>query len=151
MGKPEAERPTSDLAIRLALALSRLRSRLREQAGVHTAGLTLSQLSLLDRLDSDGPATAAALAAAQHVTQQAIAQSAAGLKADGLVSTAPHPTDGRKVLITVTDAGRRLHESMRASRDSWLVGAIDTLMSPEDRASLERTVELFDRLAAAEL
>src|SRR3984957_9709447 len=145
------DRETAKTAVRLSVALKRLRSRLRVESGLTSTGFTLSQLALLEHLLTQGPSTAASLAAAEHVSQQAIAQSVATLKAAGLITTGPHPTDGRKVLIDITAAGRHLFESLLESRETWLVRAIDATLSPKDRAALNVAVELMERLAAADL
>src|ERR1035441_818627 len=105
---------TAKVAVRLVVAVKRLRSRMREESGATSAGLSVAQLSIFSRLMNEGPATAASLAAAEHVSQQAIAQNLAGLKADGLVSVTPDQADGRKSLLSVTAAGRRLYQSIRA-------------------------------------
>src|SRR5580692_8946128 len=99
MDGTEGKRDTAKEAVRLSVALKRLRSRLREESGLTSTGFTLSQLALLEHLLTKGPSTAASLAAAEHVSQQAIAQSLATLKATGLIESGPHPSDGRKVLI----------------------------------------------------
>jgi DNA-binding MarR family transcriptional regulator len=138
------------VAIRLALALTRIRARLREESSGSVAGLSMSQLSILQRLRLSGPATAASLAADEHVSQQAIAQSVLPLKSAGLVRSEPDPTDGRKTLISITDAGLGLRESMIASRNSWLARAVDSTIGAEERAALDKAVELLERLADAD-
>ena len=138
------------VAIRLALALTRLRARLREESSGSIAGLSMSQLSILQRLRLHGPATAASLAADEHVSQQAIAQSVVPLKSADLVRSEPDPRDGRKTLISVTDAGLGLRESIIASRNSWLARTIDSTIGAEERAALEKAVELLERLANAD-
>jgi DNA-binding MarR family transcriptional regulator len=146
----EAAYDKDAVAIRLALALKRLRARLREESSGSAAGLAISQLSILQRLLLTGPATAASLAAAEHVSQQAIAQSLLPLRSAGLVASEPDPKDGRKTLISVTNAGLRLRESIIASRNSWLAGAIDSTVDAEERAALDKAVELLERLADAD-
>jgi DNA-binding MarR family transcriptional regulator len=145
------DRSTAEVAVRLSVALKRLRSRLREEAGITRTGFTLTQLALLTRLIEEGPATATALAATEHVSQQAIAQSVAALKAGGLVSTEPDATDRRRIMISVTRAGRDQHDALLASREAWLVRAIDKVIGPEERASLDTAIELMERLVAADL
>jgi DNA-binding MarR family transcriptional regulator len=137
-------------AIRLALALKRLRARLRKETGANVAGLSVSQLSVLQRLRLDGAATAASLAAAEHVSQQAIAQCVAPLRSAGLVRATPDPGDGRKSLISITDAGLGLRESIAASRHSWLARAIDSTVDARERAALTKAIELLERLADAD-
>ena len=137
-------------AIRLALALKRLRARLREESGTTSAGLSISQLSLLQRLRLDGPATAASLAAAEHVSQQAIAQNVAPLRSAGLVRSRPDPGDGRKTQISITAAGLGLRESIIASRNTWLERAIDSTVDARERAALDKASDLLERLADAD-
>jgi DNA-binding MarR family transcriptional regulator len=141
----------AETAVRLAVAVKRLQARIREEAGVTSTGLSVAQLSIFSRLVNEGPATAASLAAAEHVSQQAIAQSVAGLKASGLVSVQPDPADGRKSLLTVTAAGRALFETIMASRDDWLIRAIEAAVSPDERARLDHAIELLERLGQVDL
>jgi len=139
------------VAIRLALALARLKARLREETSKTSAGLSISQLSILERLRLGGSATAASLAAAEHVTQQAIAQSLVPLRQAGLVQSDPDPTDARKTLISISDAGLALREQIIASRNSWLARAVDSTLEAEERATLGKAIELLERLADADL
>jgi DNA-binding MarR family transcriptional regulator len=142
---------TAKTAVRLVVAVKRLRSRMREESGVTSTGLSVSQLSIFTRLMNEGPATAASLAAAEHVSNQAIAQTLTGLKAEGLVMVQPDPADRRKSLISVTEAGRRLYDSIHAFRDDWMIRAIESAVSPDERAALDKTVELLERLAGVDL
>jgi DNA-binding MarR family transcriptional regulator len=147
---PDTTHDEDPVATRLAFALKHLRARLREESGVTSMGLSTSQLSILGRLRLNGPATAASLAVAEHVSQQAIAQSVAPLKTAGLVASEPDPRDRRKVLISITRVGLATRESVIASRDSWLARAIDVTVEADDRAALEQAIGLLERLADAE-
>ena len=138
-------------AVRLAMAISRLRSRIRTEAGVRSTGIPISQLAVLGRIINEGPTTAAALAAGEHVTQQAIAQSLATLKARGVVEKQADPGDGRKSLVTATAAGRKLMEGIAASREEWLTQAIDAAVRPEERPLLAEAIELLERIADVKL
>ena len=131
------------------MAVARLRARLREIDRSGAMGLTLTQLGILRRLQRDGPATAASLAAVEHVSQQAIAQNLATLKGAGLVGSTPDPSDGRKCLIEVTDAGHSLVESILASRNAWLVRAVEATVGPDEQPALESAIALLERLAEA--
>lgn len=135
--------------MRLAFAIKRLRGRFHEEAWAGGVEPPITHVALLKRLRENGPATASALAAAEHVSHQAIAQTLAVLKRAGLVRSAADPTDGRKSVISVTTAGNRLYESARASRDAWLARAIDSVISEHERAALEKAIELLERLADA--
>jgi len=150
MDKPRPHNEASD-AVRLAMAVSRLRSRIRIEAGLRSTGIPISQLAVLGRIIDEGPTTAAALAAGEHVTQQAIAQSLATLKQRGLVQKQADPSDGRKSLVTATAAGRELRESLTVSREEWLTRAIDAAVKPEERTLLREAIELIERIADVEL
>ncbi len=150
MDKSRAQGEASD-AVRLAMAVSRLRSRIRIEAGMRSTGIPISQLAVLSRIIDEGPTTAAALAAGEHVTQQAIAQSLATLKERGLVEKQADPSDGRKSLVTATAAGRELMDGITASRDEWLTQAIDAAVRPEERPLLVEAIELISRIADVKL
>jgi DNA-binding MarR family transcriptional regulator len=140
-----------ELAIRLVLAVKRLRARLRETWPSPVRSLPTSQLAILKRLRDDGPTTAATLALAEHVSQQAIAQQLAALRHAGLVKTAPDPSDGRKALISITKRGLTLFDAVAASRNAWLIRAIASQVPPKEQAALAKAIELLERLAAADL
>jgi DNA-binding MarR family transcriptional regulator len=150
MDKSRPQGETSD-AVRLATAVSRLRSRIRIESGLRSTGIPISQVAVLARIIDEGPTTAAALAASEHVTQQAIAQSLATLKERSLVEKQADPSDGRKSLVSATAAGRKLMETIAASRDEWLTQAIDAAVKPEERAALREAIELLERIADVEL
>jgi DNA-binding MarR family transcriptional regulator len=64
----------------------------------------------------------------------------------GWVAPGP-PTDGRKVLLTLTDAGRAVLEAGRQRRADWLAGAISSQLSADDQRVLLRAAELLGQLA----
>jgi DNA-binding MarR family transcriptional regulator len=150
MDKPRSQGETSD-AVHLAMAVSRLRSRIRIEAGLRSTGIPISQIAVLARIIDEGPTTAAALAAGEHVTQQAIAQSLATLRERGLVDKRADPSDGRKSLVTATAAGRELMETIAASREEWLTQAINAVVKPEERVLLREAIGLLERIADVQL
>jgi len=151
MSGTELDPDTAKVAIRLSVAISRLRSRLRVEAGITKTALSITQLSVLQRLLDGGPTTAASLSALEHVSQQAISQSLATLKKAGLVESTTDPTDGRKNLIHVTAAGRDLLDKLTRSREAWLMKAIDAIIEKEERSSVDTMIEFLERLAEADL
>ncbi|MFC9535919.1 MarR family winged helix-turn-helix transcriptional regulator [Streptomyces sp. NPDC056975] len=138
-------------AQRLQDAMARLRGRLRSESGQNATGLTVTQLGVLASVVGEGPVTAARLAAAQHVSAQAIAQSLAVLKAAGLVHTEPDPQDGRKKLISADGSAAELVDRLLAGRATFLARAIDHVVAPEEHEVVEQTIELLERLADADL
>ncbi len=132
------------LAQDLRALLGKLKRRLREQANV--GDLPPSQVSVLLRLEKDGPATASSLARAEGMRPQSIAPVIAGLESAGLVSGAPDPADGRQTLLSLTDACRKRAEEGRAARQDWLTRTLQARLSPEEQDKLTEAVELLKRL-----
>jgi DNA-binding MarR family transcriptional regulator len=142
---------TDPQATRLALALKHMRARVREKSTAGEIGLTTTQLSIFSRLRLHGPTTASSLAAAEHISQQAIAQSVMPLKAAGLVRSDPDPSDRRKTLLSITEAGLAARKSVVAAGNSWLEGAIESTLDAEQRRTLDQAIELLETLADADL
>src|SRR5215472_16441951 len=93
-------RAAGELSACLGLLVRRLRQ-------VHVDGqLTLSQMSVLVRLEREGPATPGVLAAGEQITPQSMGAILAALEDNGLVSRSGDPSDGRRVVMSLTEAGR---------------------------------------------
>jgi DNA-binding MarR family transcriptional regulator len=138
--------PAAALATELRALIGKLKRRLREQAGV--GDLTPSQISVLLRLEREGPATTSNLARLEGMRPQSMGTVIAPLQDAGLVSGAPDPTDGRQTLFSLTDACRKWVEDGRAARQDWLTRALDSRLTPDERARLADAVELLKRLVA---
>ncbi len=134
----------SALAQDLRALLGKLKRRLREQG--HAQDLTPSQISVLLRLEKEGPATAASLARAEGMRPQSMGPVIAALAGAGLVSGAPDPNDGRQTLLSLTDACRKWAQEGRAARQDWLTRTIQSRLSPDEQDDLSASVELLRRL-----
>jgi DNA-binding MarR family transcriptional regulator len=134
----------SVLAQDMRALLGKLKRRLREQA--HVGDLTPSQVSVLLRLEKDGPATASSLARAEGMRPQSMGPIIAALEGAGLVSGGPDPTDGRQTLLSLTDACRKWVEEGRAARQDWLTRTLQARLSPQEQDELAKAVELLKRL-----
>lgn len=110
-------------------------------------GFPLSQGAVLGRLDRHGPQTTSALAAAERIRPQSMAQTIGELVAAGLVDRRPDPSDRRQILIDLTDGGRATLTEDRRRREGWLAHAIETELSPEEQDVLTRAIALLRRLA----
>ena len=121
-------RLASVLAQDLRALLGKLKRRLREQA--HVGDLTPSQVSVLLRLEKDGPATASQPRPGRgRCGRNRWRAVIAALEAAGLVSGAPDPTDGRQTLLSLTDACRQRVQEGRAARQDWLTRTIQARLS----------------------
>ena len=131
------------LAGDLRIAVMRLARRLRaERAEV---GLTLTQLSALAALERHGPTTPGHLAAVERVRPPSMTRVLNGLVDQGLVSRSAHPTDGRQVLVAVTDEARARLREDRRRREAWLAQRLATL-DPEQRRALRAVVPILEEL-----
>lgn len=106
----------------------------------------VGQASVLGRLDRDGAQTTSALASAERVRPQSMAQTLSELESDGLISRRPDPADKRQVLIELTKDGRERLAAERRMREDWLSEAIAELTADEQRTLLA-AVPLLGRLA----
>ncbi|HTZ69193.1 MAG TPA: MarR family transcriptional regulator [Acetobacteraceae bacterium] len=147
MNAPSKDHPSSRapaLAQDLRALLSKLKRRLREQG--HAGDLTPSQVSVLLRLEKDGPATAAGLARTEGMRPQSLGPIISALEESGLVSGAPDPNDGRQTLLSLTDACRKWVQEGRAAKQDWLTRTIRARLSPREQDELAASVELLKRL-----
>ena len=129
-------------ASELRLVLGQLIRRLRAERTV-----PLTQITVLSRLDRVGPGTASALAVDSHVRPQSMGETIAEMHRAGLVERSPDPTDGRRILVSITDLGRERLAEDRRRREDWLAEAIAAELSDEERETLASVVPLLGRLA----
>jgi DNA-binding MarR family transcriptional regulator len=142
-----SSRPSrTDTAARLRLAIVRTARRMRQEAG---GGLSPSQAAALATIDRHGPLTPSELAAHERVQRPTIARLLARLEEDGLVTRAPDPSDGRSSLISLSDDGRVLLQSVRSRKDAFLAQRMRGL-DAEERATLERAATIIERMLEAE-
>ena len=129
----------------LRVAIGRIARRIKQ---LYEAGeTTFSEASVLSRLDRAGPATPGALAAAEHVRPQAIVAIVNALEARGLVARDPDSTDGRKVLVAPTDAGRRALADKGRAVTQRMAGALTAGFSAAEQRQLAEALPLLERLA----
>jgi DNA-binding MarR family transcriptional regulator len=71
------------------------------------------------------------------------------LEGDGLVVRRPHETDGRVVIVSLTERGRAVVLADRRRRDAWLAVQL-THLTTDERDVLRRAAPLLDRLSQAD-
>jgi DNA-binding MarR family transcriptional regulator len=133
----------ADVARDLKVVFGRLRRRLREVADADD--LTPSQASALSRLLRTGPDTASGLASADGVRPQSMAATLAPLEQRGFVRRDQDPDDGRRQLVSLTDAGRERAEGTRQAREEWLTRALQEYTEAE-RRTIADALTLLDKL-----
>jgi DNA-binding MarR family transcriptional regulator len=136
-----------EVARKLPQAMLRLRARLRRESMPLDMRWTWSQISTLNRIAEEGPSTVSSLAAAEHVRPQSMAETVATLREEGLITGKPDPADGRKMLMSITAAGRKVISNIRPIREAWLESAIDRHLTSADRRTLLTAAQIMERLA----
>lgn len=98
-------------------ALGRLtsRSRMRRELAGQNVKLSPTDMWLVDRVSEFGPARMSGLATWQSVDRSTMTTQVGRLEKLGLVQRAPAPDDRRAIVVSVTEAGRTLHEESRAA------------------------------------
>jgi DNA-binding MarR family transcriptional regulator len=136
--------PLEAHAADLMQAIGVLLRRVRGESGGE--GLSWSQATALGRLERTGAMTTADLARAEMVKPQSMGTLLAELEADGLVQRQPHPTDGRQILFSLTDAGVEARRQRHAAKLAWLTTAMAGF-DADERRTLVDAVALMNRLA----
>lgn len=136
--------PRPDLATDLRVTVLRLSRRIRTESAA--GDLTEAQNCVLAALTRVGPMTPRALAEREHVTPPTMTRTLASLEAIEYVSREDHPTDGRQVVITITDAGSDYLARLRRRRSAWLATRLREL-TVDERATLIAAEAILRRMA----
>src|SRR5690348_9238866 len=140
--EPDLDALADALRVNLGLLVRRLR-----QAAVTHGELSMPETAALARLDRGGPTSGAALARLERISPQSMGATVAALEARGLVARTPDPDDGRRVLLSVTDAGLAVLRDRRGERTQLLVRALSSGFTRDELEQLAAAAPLLERLA----
>jgi DNA-binding MarR family transcriptional regulator len=138
------EEPSADLAA-LGRAFEDIVGWVRRSRSATDVSVTA--LSLLDRLDTGDDHRVTVLATLEGITQPAATGLVNRLEERGWVERAADPSDGRASLITITEAGRtrlREHREARSQRIAERLARLDA----EDQAALLAALPALRHLTA---
>ena len=139
-------RTDAGLASELRLGVMRLRRRLAAERHPDNE-LSLNQMAVLGVLFRHGRGlTVGELAAQERVQPPSMTRTVNCLEHSGDVVRRPHETDGRQVVVELSEQGRARVLADRARRDAWLAQRLKELTA-EERAVLRRAAPILDRLA----
>jgi len=144
MGREKVDR-SETLANELREVSAQLTARLRAASSSEESP-SLPQTSALARLHKLGPTTVADLARAEHVKPQSMSVTVASLEEEGFVVRKNDPDDGRRVNISLTDAGKRALLAGRAARQQWLKSALDEQLTDAEQKQLQDGIALLKRV-----
>jgi DNA-binding MarR family transcriptional regulator len=135
----------TELSSALRISVMRLSRRMRQERS-GGSGLTATQLAAMATLGRHGPITAGELAAHEKVSPPSMTRILGHLSDLGMVERRTHPTDGRQVLVELSQTGAGLLAADRRRRDEWLAERLREL-APAEREQLREVVAILDRLA----
>ena len=130
-------------ALRLSIGVFARRLRHTQAEGE----LTLPESSALARLDRGGPATASALAKLEQISRQSMGETLGALESRGLIERHPDPADGRRVVLSVSEAGQRVLRNRRHAKNERLARALSSSFTPAELNQLMAAAPLIERLA----
>jgi DNA-binding MarR family transcriptional regulator len=142
-----ASRTDTGLASELRFSVARLSRRLRNEREPGNP-LSVASLSALGILFREGECTIGTLAAHERVQPPSMTRTVNCLVDDGYAVRRASESDGRQVLVDLTDQGREILLADRRRRDAWLAQRLREL-TPDERALLREAAPLIQRLATA--
>jgi DNA-binding MarR family transcriptional regulator len=107
--------------------------------------VSVTQCYAIDALVRRGPSGLNELAADLYLDKSTASRVVATLERKGYVTRDPHPDDGRAIVLSVTPAGRRLHDRIRAD----LVAEAKDLLGDFEPEVRSGAAGLLQRLARA--
>ncbi|WP_182524570.1 MarR family transcriptional regulator [Nocardioides dongkuii] len=138
-------RTDAGLASELRLSVMRLRRRLVAERHPDNE-LSMNAMAVLGALHRHGELTIGELATRERVKAPSMTRTVNWLEDGGHVARRPHETDGRQVLVALSDRGRETLLADRRRRDEWLARRLRDL-TPADRDLLRRAAPILERLA----
>lgn len=127
----------------IRLACMRISRRIRFES---THEVPPHQFSVLARLQ-EAPRTPGELAEIERVSAPSMTRTVAALVERGLVARTADPSDGRQVILSLTDEAKRVLKEIRRRRDQWMTVRVKAL-SPEDQEVLRKAAAILTRVAS---
>jgi DNA-binding MarR family transcriptional regulator len=136
-----------EVAGALRVTVGMLVRKLKQVPAAGSEELTLPETSALSRLDRGGPATSSDLARLERISPQSMGATVAALEERGLIARDRDPRDGRRIVLSITEAGRQLVYDRRGARTAQIARALADGFSPAELARLREVMPLLERLA----
>jgi len=140
-----ASRTDAGLASQLRVSVMRLRRRLANERDPAN-DLSIPVMAVLGALFRHGELTVGELASIERVQPPTMTRKVNFLEEGGYVLRRPHETDGRVVVVTLTDRGRATVVADRRRRDEWLSRQLRELTA-EERDVLRAAAPILQRLS----
>jgi DNA-binding MarR family transcriptional regulator len=144
MAPPPAPSP-EEVAAALRPAAGNLYRKLKQSPVQGEA--TLAETSTLGRLERNGPATSSDLARADRISPQSMGVTVAALEERGLIERSRDPLDGRRVVLSITEAGRQVVNDKRGARTALMAAALRDGFTEAELGLLLAAAPVIQRLA----
>ena len=138
---PDVTEVAGGLRVAVGLVVRKLRQ------APYAGELTLAESSALSRLERGGPATSSDLARVDRISPQSMGVTVAALLDRGLIERNRDPEDGRRIVLSITEAGRRTLGDKRGARTEHIAAALRDGFSGDELRQLEGATALLERLA----
>jgi DNA-binding MarR family transcriptional regulator len=123
-------RTDAGLASELRVSVMRLRRRLANERDPGN-DLSIASMAVLGSLFRHGDLTVGELAGLERVQPPSMTRKVNGLEDGGYVVRHAHASDGRVVVVALTDRGRERVVADRRRRDEWLARQLRDLTTEE--------------------
>lgn len=134
--------PDPHLSTDLRLACLRIARRNRFESVVQVPPHQAAVLICIER----GAASAGEIAEREKISAPTVSRTIASLVDAGWVSRTGNPADGRRIILSITEAGRRALEETRKAREEWMSRRLKQL-GDEEVALLEAALPVLERVA----
>jgi len=135
--RPVSEQSMAELSHEFRLANGRLARRLRQEKAENELGS--GQFSALGVLHVHGPMTLTELSDFERVTPPSMTRTVKCLVEAGLVVRTDSLLDGRKIVLSATEAATAMMTETRKRRDAWLVQRVAQLSAEQHRILSDAT------------
>lgn len=144
--EPPDDHPFADDATNVRIGVFRFARRMRTERAVDS--MSDGQFSVLAALVIEGPQTPGQLAERERVSAPSMNRTVNCLEDLGYAARSADSSDGRKVIVTITDAGRAVVDETVKRRDAWVEHALASVTDAE-RDTLVRAAAIMQGLAGA--
>ncbi|HXD79663.1 MAG TPA: MarR family transcriptional regulator [Puia sp.] len=134
-----------EVAAQLRTVIHRLVKLLRQET--HSEGqLSLTERSVMGTLYQQGRIPPSALAQLEKVTPQSMSQIVNRLESLKLIDRTPSDEDKRKILLSLSPAGRTYVEDNRKRKQEWLAHALHEKISATEKELLKSALHILEKL-----
>jgi DNA-binding MarR family transcriptional regulator len=135
----------NEIAANLRVVISRLVKILRSEIQ-NDELLSLTERSTLALVYQSTEILPSELAAKEKVTSQSMSQIINKLLEHGYIKKTPSKKDKRKVIITITAAGKKSIEKKRQEKQEWLAQSIFEKTTQKEKEILVKAIKVLTKL-----